>query len=481
MKQKSNVSPHIVFCQVCKSDFDISNSGRSNIKQHLSKKKHVLATNANSKSIKLETFGKKENNLSSENMLIAAKEGTFAYHKIKHLQSFRSLDCTSKLIVSMFEPKFAVDRTKTETIVKNVLAQEAQSQLEIDFRKANFVSITIDSSNHREINVVSLIVRYFDGENGVQLKLFQLRDLPGETSEQLKDYVVNVLNHHNLLQKFIRMSDENTNTNFGGMRKKGVNNLFSKLNASREVADIVRNPTNSNVYEQLKSRLLDKYGISPDENIHRLKKPTQLLHRMLPLVMNSISYRRKLSVHNLTMFDLRTNEGFCYFVNETEGELEANEFASVLTHFVESQLPKGNKATKIVIFSDVCNYQNRSVVMSHVAVKHKISIEKLMCQQTTLTHAKMQGKSRPYKVTYLDHLFFKYFTKSLVFKSIRPGTRKGDSKVTYIRCLKYDTNGKIRYKLSFNDDFKLLPSCDYNRLMMDPKNPKEKPKIQINL
>ncbi|CAG9833750.1 unnamed protein product [Diabrotica balteata] len=102
MKQKSNVSPHIVFCQVCKSDVDISNSGRSNIKQHLSKKKHVLATNANSKSSKLETFVKKEN-LSSENMLIAAKEGTFAYHKIKHLQSFKSLDWTSKLIVSMFE------------------------------------------------------------------------------------------------------------------------------------------------------------------------------------------------------------------------------------------------------------------------------------------------------------------------------------------------------------------------------------------
>ncbi|CAG9840103.1 unnamed protein product [Diabrotica balteata] len=119
-------------------------------------KKYMLATNANSKSRKLETFVKKEN-LSSENMLIAAKEGTFAYHKIKHLQSFRSLDCTSKLIVSMFEAKFAAARTKTEGIVKNVLAQEAQSQLEIDLRKANFVSITIDSSNHREIKVVPLM------------------------------------------------------------------------------------------------------------------------------------------------------------------------------------------------------------------------------------------------------------------------------------------------------------------------------------
>ncbi|CAG9838025.1 unnamed protein product [Diabrotica balteata] len=172
MKQKSNVLLHIVFCQVCKSNIDISNSGRSNIKQHLSKKKHMWAAYANSKSSKLEIFVKKEN-LGSESMLIAAKEGTFAYHTIKQLQSFRSLDCTSKLIVSMFEPKFAAARTNSEAIIKNVLAQEAQSQLEIDLRKANFVSITIDSSNHRKIKVVPLMVRYFDGENGAQVKLLQ--------------------------------------------------------------------------------------------------------------------------------------------------------------------------------------------------------------------------------------------------------------------------------------------------------------------
>ncbi|CAG9830141.1 unnamed protein product [Diabrotica balteata] len=110
----------------------------------------------------------------------------------------------------MFEPKFAAARTKTEAIVKIVLAEGAQSQLEIDLRKANFVSITIDSSNHREIKVVLLMVRYFDGENGVQVKLLQLRDLPGEISDHLlKDYVVNVLNHHNLLQKFIEIYSAN--------------------------------------------------------------------------------------------------------------------------------------------------------------------------------------------------------------------------------------------------------------------------------
>lgn len=48
-----------------------------------------------------------------------------------------------------------------------------------------------------------------------------------------------------------------------------------------------------------------------------------------------------------------------------------------------------------------------------------------------------------------------------MYKSIRPGSKKGDAKVTDIRCLKYSNDGKIHYKLSFKDEFKLLPAyCD---------------------
>ncbi|XP_050507947.1 uncharacterized protein LOC126885420 [Diabrotica virgifera virgifera] len=63
-----------------------------------------------------------------------------------------------------------------------------------------------------------------------------------------------------------------------------------------EVADIVKNPTADNAYTKLKARLLERCGISSDERIHRLMeltlgdlKPTQLLHRMQALAMDSIS------------------------------------------------------------------------------------------------------------------------------------------------------------------------------------------------
>jgi len=46
----TSVSIHVVHCQMCKSEVYISNSGRSNVKNHLAKKKHQLALNSASSS-----------------------------------------------------------------------------------------------------------------------------------------------------------------------------------------------------------------------------------------------------------------------------------------------------------------------------------------------------------------------------------------------------------------------------------------------
>jgi len=88
----TSVSIYIVNCEICKSEVDISNSGSGSIKNHLAKKKHALALNAVSSSGKITKFFR-DNTLNSENLLIAAKEETFAYHTINHMQSIRSLDC----------------------------------------------------------------------------------------------------------------------------------------------------------------------------------------------------------------------------------------------------------------------------------------------------------------------------------------------------------------------------------------------------
>ena len=54
-------------------------------------------------------------------MLVAAKEATFAYHCAVHNISFKTADCSSKLIAKLFEPEFSSAGTKTEAIILNAI------------------------------------------------------------------------------------------------------------------------------------------------------------------------------------------------------------------------------------------------------------------------------------------------------------------------------------------------------------------------
>lgn len=63
----------------------------------------------------------------------------------------------------------------------------------------------------------------------------------------------------------------------------------------------------------------------------------------------------------------------------------------------------------------------------------------------------------PYIVKYLDHTYLKKFDKIQFYKNIRPGRSKGDPKVTDIRALRYESNGSILYKTSYQDEWQPLP------------------------
>jgi|SRR6218665_1878680 len=122
---------------------------------------------------------------------LAAAEGTWAYHTVQHNQSFRSTDCTSKLVQKCFEPKFSSARTKTEAIVCNVLAPYAMEELECDLECTNFVSIFTDSSNHNSIKMFPVLVRYFKLTSGVHVKILEMTNLAGETAVTVSTYLIN--------------------------------------------------------------------------------------------------------------------------------------------------------------------------------------------------------------------------------------------------------------------------------------------------
>lgn len=124
-----------------------------------------------SKFFKSVTAGAKE-------LELAAAEGVFSYHNISHCQSFRSMDCTLRIIQKLFEPKFSCARTYLD--------------------QANFVSVSLDSPNHKDLKMFPTLVRYFDPKSGVQVKLLELEVLPGETSEIICNHLTTVLQKTNI-------------------------------------------------------------------------------------------------------------------------------------------------------------------------------------------------------------------------------------------------------------------------------------------
>jgi len=109
-----------VRCQICNGTFSLGHGGRSDINQHIKSQKHQLSLASRASSSKVTEHFKKFVP-SNEDLQIAAKEAVFAFHTVKHDHSFRSADCTSKLIQQCFEKKYSCSRTKTSAVVTNVL------------------------------------------------------------------------------------------------------------------------------------------------------------------------------------------------------------------------------------------------------------------------------------------------------------------------------------------------------------------------
>lgn len=205
------------------------------------------------------------------------------------------------------------------------------------------------------------------------------------------------------------------------------------------------------------------------------------------LKASSIYYKKKLVVHNYTIYNLKTNDGFCFLWHEGEGGVTSNEFATILYDFIEnkSDVKPGDE---VIIYSDGCGYQNRNVTLTnallHLAKKKEITliqkylvpghtqmecdsmhstIERKLRNQEIYTPAgylsackSARRNPKPYLVEYLRHTYFKNYAKLSFFTSIRPGVRVGDATVNNLCALKYTNEGLLFFKTNFNDDWSQL-------------------------
>ncbi|KAF2905628.1 hypothetical protein ILUMI_00548 [Ignelater luminosus] len=195
-----------VTCTKCQSTFSITSGGRRDITRHLACEKHKKHINAAASSSVLTNYYRNDIYGTCEKKL-AISEALFAYHAVAHNHSFRSMDCTSKIIQKRFENKFSCARTKSEAIIKRVLAPFAFDALTQELETSHFVSIFSDASDHKDI------------------KLFPT-----------------LLDKNNLKNKLVAYCADNANTNFGGVSKKGNKNVlvFNKLkqNVPQKLIDI---------------------------------------------------------------------------------------------------------------------------------------------------------------------------------------------------------------------------------------------------
>jgi len=190
---------------------------------------HKKAMAAKSTSQPMTAYFSSSSNPSANDLDLAAREGVFAYHTVAHNHSFRSIDCTSKLVKELYDKKFTCSRTKCEAIAVNVLSPFIFEEIRKDLDEAKFVTLSLDSSNHASTKLLPIQVQYFSAQSGMKRKMLELHSVPGETSEILTGRLLKTAQDFHLESKIIAIGADNTNTNFGGVRRMGKNNVFYKF------------------------------------------------------------------------------------------------------------------------------------------------------------------------------------------------------------------------------------------------------------
>lgn len=225
---------HTAYCPTCDVSFSLASKGKSDIDQHLNSEKHRRRVRDSASSSKVPSFfAPKFTKLDDQ---ISAAEGTLAFHTVKHHFSFNSVDCSHKLLQtilpdSQIAKKISCARTKTEAIVVNVLAPLSIEFMLADVAQTSFISISTDASNHGSTKMFPILLQYFTIQSGLQIKLLDIQSLKNETSESITDMLTLALQQNNLNAKCIAFSGDNCNTNFGGKKRAGSNNVFARLKA----------------------------------------------------------------------------------------------------------------------------------------------------------------------------------------------------------------------------------------------------------
>lgn len=221
-----------VRCNMCLSMFSVSSGGQTSITVHLSSDKHKRAEVAAAGNSQVNKFYRSID-VTAESLSLALTEGTYAYHNVRHNHSFRSMDCTNILMKKFYNKKFTCARTKSEAITCNVLYPWIMEDVRKELKATAFVSISFDTSNHNACKLLPIVARYYDPydeQEAIKNKVLKVLSIPGETGEILSASIKETASEFEIGNKLLALSADNTNTNFGGLNRRGHLNVGFRMN-----------------------------------------------------------------------------------------------------------------------------------------------------------------------------------------------------------------------------------------------------------
>lgn len=214
-----------VLCRKCRGTFSIASGGNADIVRHIKTKKHQDADNAASTSQSITSHFQ-----STLDTYSAAMEGVWAYHVINANHSFRSSNCATKIFKSCFKmKKFSCSENKCQAIVTNVFAPHSKQMLEQQLKDCHYVSVYTDASNHGNIKLFPVLVRYFNPTVGVHVKVLDITSQDGENSTIISELISSAASKYDLKKKIVCFCGDNAKVNFGGETRGGQNNVFYRL------------------------------------------------------------------------------------------------------------------------------------------------------------------------------------------------------------------------------------------------------------
>lgn len=390
----------------------------------------------------------------------------------------------------------------TRTIY-NWLNEEVSDHVETVHQQQNE---GVEDINEPKANMNARFRRNKQRENSARKYLSELPKIESHycRAKSKKMYLESTFqNKSQLYREYVRKEESEGKIPYN---KSGFLELFDTMNLSifkpkkdqcdtcveYEVGNLDIDDYNTHISKKNEARIskeADKGSAIEDQSVRVLTMDLQSLLICPRLEASSIYYKRKLSCHNFTIYDLATHKVENYFWHEGEGELNANVFASCVEDYLDTQIDKSGVKT-VIIYSDGCTYQNRNSTMSnclllwavknrivvlqkylerghtqmecdsvHSVIERKLRKTPIYTPQMYVDNIRIAKTTEPkYNCKYVDHSFFNSYDNLNYYTSIRPGSGVGEAAVTDLRVLRYNVDGTIEYKLNHSDaTFEAIP------------------------